>query len=195
MAKIKTYPAFIIMSVVVVLDQISKTLVRNLIHEGEWIALGKGLWGDTLELVHLKNSGAAFSLSLPNPVWNRVFFVTTTILAVIFILWLLRRATHKIQVVAFGLILGGAVGNNLIDRLFLGAVTDFISIDIPNLIPGMDRWPVFNIADSSIFIAVVLLIFDMLFIREKKGVDTASEPQHTEIESNNQGVIDEKSAS
>jgi signal peptidase II len=62
------------------------------------------------------------------------------------------------------LILGGALGN-LIDRVLFGPVTDFFSMDFPDFI--MERFPVFNIADSSIFIGVVLMIIDMLFIKDK----------------------------
>ncbi len=164
----KRYPAFIIMAAVIVLDQMSKILVRKYIPMGKWITVGERLWGDFLQIGHLENTGAAFSLSLPNPLWNKAFFIGTSVLAVVFILWLLSRATHKIQVVAFGLVLGGAIGNNLIDRPILGAVTDFISFDIPDLIRGMERFPVFNIADSAIFIAMCLLIVDMIFLSGKK---------------------------
>jgi signal peptidase II len=59
--------------------------------------------------------------------------------------------------VAFGLIMGGALGN-LIDRLRLGAVVDFINIGIGDL-----RWPYFNVADSAITIGVVILAFHLLF--------------------------------
>ena len=62
------------------------------------------------------------------------------------------------------MVLGGALGN-LIDRVLFGPVTDFFSMDFPDFI--MERFPVFNIADSSIFIGVVLLIIDMLFIKDK----------------------------
>ena len=58
---------------------------------------------------------------------------------------------------AFGLILGGAVGN-LIDRIRLGAVVDFINIGIGDL-----RWPYFNVADSAITIGVSILAFHLLF--------------------------------
>ena len=164
---IKRYYAFIIMAAVILLDQLSKIIIRGKLAEGEWITVGRRFWGGFLQICNLKNDGAAFSISLPNPLWNRVFFVSTTVLAVVFILWLLHRAQHKTQVVAFGLILGGAIGNNLIDRLFFGAVTDFISLDIPNWIPNLDRWPVFNVADSAIFIAMIILIYDIFFIRDK----------------------------
>lgn len=172
----KRYPAFIIMAAVIVLDQMSKILVRKYIPMGKWITVGERLWGDFLQIGHLENTGAAFSLSLPNPLWNKAFFIGTSVLAVVFILWLLSRATHKIQVVAFGLVLGGAIGNNLIDRPILGAVTDFVSFDIPDLIRGMERFPVFNVADSAIFFAMCLLIADMIFISGKKAPQPESLP-------------------
>ncbi|MBW6514748.1 MAG: signal peptidase II [Candidatus Syntrophosphaera sp.] len=176
MTKLKTYPAYIIMGAVVALDQATKILIRSLIPEGGWITVGEKLFGDTFQICHLMNTGAAFSISLPNPLWNKAFFISTSVLAIIFIIWLLHHATHRIQVVAFGLVLGGAIGNNLIDRPIFGAVTDFISVDIPNLITGMDRFPVFNVADSAIFIGMCLLIVDLIFIREKKAADAKPEP-------------------
>lgn len=176
MGKPKKYPAFIIMAAVILLDQLTKILIRHNILLGSWITVGEKWFGDTFQIAHLQNTGAAFSLSLPNPLWNKAFFVGTSVLAVIFILWLLKHATHKIQVVAFGLVLGGAIGNNLIDRLIFGAVTDFISVDIPNVIRGMDRFPVFNVADSAIFTAMCLLIIDMIFLSGKKAPEIESEP-------------------
>lgn len=179
MERPKRYPAFIIMAAVILLDQVSKMLVRKYIPKGRWITVGEKLWGDFLQICHLENTGAAFSLSLPNPLWNKAFFIGTSVLAVIFILWLLSRATNKVQVIAFGLVLGGAVGNNLIDRPILGAVTDFISFDIPNVIRGMERFPVFNVADSAIFIAMCLLIVDIIFISGKKAhqLETLPDPE------------------
>ncbi len=164
------------MAAVIILDQVTKILVRANIPMGKWITVGGKLWGDFLQIGHLENTGAAFSLSLPNPLWNKAFFIGTSVLAVAFILWLLSRATHKIQVVAFGLVLGGAIGNNLIDRPIFGAVTDFISFDIPDLIKGMERFPVFNVADSAIFCAMCLLIVDMIFISGKQAPSPAPLP-------------------
>lgn len=176
MEKPKKYPAFIIMAAVIVLDQLTKFLVRKSIPMGSWITVGEKWLGDWLQIGHLENTGAAFSLSLPNPVWNKAFFIIVSVLAVAFIIFLLSRATHRIQVVAFGLVLGGAIGNNLIDRPILGAVTDFISFDIPDLIRGMERFPVFNVADSAIFIAMCLLIFDMLFLSGRRPLKPLPDP-------------------
>lgn len=158
MKKINTRPAWIVMIVVIILDQITKYLTRAHLALGEYV----DIWGSFLRFTHLQNTGAAFSLSLPNGSYNRIFFIATTLLATVLIFYLLYKATHKLQVWAFGLVLGGALGN-LIDRIIRGGVTDFIDFDIPDMF-GMQRFPVFNVADSSIFIGMVLLIIDILFV-------------------------------
>jgi len=162
--KINTLPAWITMVVIIALDQITKALTRRHLYLGESI----DVWGSFLRFTHLQNTGAAFSLSLPNESYNRIFFIVTSILAIALIIYLLFRATHKIQIWAFGLVLGGALGN-LIDRIIRGGVTDFIDFDIPDML-GMQRFPVFNVADSAIFIGMTLLIIDMLFISGRQKV-------------------------
>ena len=176
MAKVKTYPAYLVMSLVIILDQVTKAVVRNKLPLYSWINVGEKWFGDTFQIFHLQNSGAAFSRSLPNPLWNKGFFIAVSVIAIIFIIWLLYQSTNRIQVIAFGLVLGGAIGNNLIDRPIFGAVTDFISVDIPNIIKGMDRFPVFNVADSAIFIGMCLLIYDLIFISGKKAERKEAEP-------------------
>ena len=164
LTKLKTAPAYFLMMLIVVMDQLTKTLVRVNMKLYEHIPLLEGLFGDTFLLIKVENPGAAFSIGLGNDLVNRIFFISITVIVVGLIIYLLRRAQHQIQVIAFGLILGGAIGN-LIDRVLFGPVTDFFSMDFPDFI--MERFPVFNIADSSIFIGVVLLIIDMLFIKDK----------------------------
>lgn len=153
---IKKIYALWIMLIVLILDQLTKVLVRSRMELYSSI----DLIGKTLRLSHVENDGAAFSLSLPNPSYNRIFFIIVTLIALGFVLYLLYKAVHRIQVFAFGLVLGGAIGN-LIDRIRYGRVTDFIDADFPDFI--MQRWPVFNIADSAIVIAMVLIIIDVIF--------------------------------
>lgn len=162
-----TAPAYLVMMTVLVLDQLTKTLVRINIPMNKSIPLLQKLFNDTFMLIHVNNTGAAFSIGWGSDTFNRFFFIGTTILAVAFILYLLYHSEHRLQVVSFGLVLGGAIGN-MIDRIIYGGVTDFFSMDFPDII--MERFPIFNIADSSIFIAVCLLIIDMLFIRDKVPV-------------------------
>ncbi|HPB18772.1 MAG TPA: signal peptidase II [Candidatus Cloacimonas sp.] len=163
-AKFKTAPAYFIMLLVLVLDQLTKTLVRVNMEMYELIPLGQNLFGDTFRLIRVQNTGAAFSFGIGSDLVNRIFFIGVTLLVVAIIIFLLYYAQHKIQVFAYGLILGGAFGN-LIDRVLFGPVTDFFSMDFPDFI--MERFPVYNVADSAIFIGVVLLIIDMLFIKDK----------------------------
>ena len=164
--KFRTAPAYFIMLLVLVLDQLTKTLVRVNMEMFEHIPLWQNLFGDTFILIRVQNTGAAFSFGIGSDLVNRIFFIGVTLLVVAIIIFLLYYAQHKIQVFAYGLILGGAFGN-LIDRVIFGPVTDFFSMDFPDFI--MDRFPVFNIADSSIFIGVVLLIIDMIFIKDKQN--------------------------
>jgi signal peptidase II len=163
MTKLKTAPAYLIMMIILVADQITKLIVRSNIELHHSVPVLSKLFGDTFMLTHVTNTGAAFSIGFPSDAVNRIFFIGTTVLALIFILYLLYQSTHRIQVIAFGLVMGGAIGN-LIDRILYGGVTDFINVDFPDFI--MQRFPIFNIADSSIFIAVCLLITDMFFIKD-----------------------------
>lgn len=176
--KLKTNYAYFLMMLILVLDQLTKTLVRVNMELHEHIPILKNLFGDTFMLLHVENTGAAFSIGLGGDTINRIFFISVSVLAVGFILYLLHQAIHRIQVVAFGFVLGGALGN-LIDRILFGPVTDFFSMDFPDFI--MERFPIFNVADSSIFIGVCLLIIDMLFIKDKPVVAGEPMPDLSEI--------------
>lgn len=164
MNKPQTAPAYLVMLIVIVLDQLSKYVVRAHLELHHSIPILEKLFGDTFMFTHVRNTGAAFSIGFSSDLTNRIFFIITTLFALVLILYLLYQSTHRLQVFAFGLVLGGAVGN-LIDRILLGGVTDFINVDFPDFI--MERFPIFNIADSCIFIAVCLLIYDILFIKDK----------------------------
>ena len=126
--------------------------------------------GDLVRFTHVENRGAAFGMKLQNESVNRIILSTVTVLAVFLIFYFIKKAENKLQFISFLMILGGAVGN-LIDRLFRGTVTDFVDCDFPNFIAslwGATRFPVFNIADSAISIAFVLLIIDQLILNKHK---------------------------
>ncbi|MCB5259397.1 MAG: signal peptidase II [Candidatus Cloacimonetes bacterium] len=175
MRNINTSYAYLIMGLILILDQISKVLVRTFMHMYQSIPILKSVFGETFMLTRVNNTGAAFSIGFSSDQTNRIFFIITTVLALIFILYLLYQSIHRIQVIAFGLVLGGALGN-LIDRFLFGGVTDFINVDFPDFI--MQRFPIFNIADSSIFIAVCLLIIDMIFIKDAHMIETPDLNEH-----------------
>lgn len=173
MNKLSTYPAYLIMMIILVLDQITKLIVRMNISLHHSVPVLDKLFGDTFMFTYVVNTGAAFSIGFQSASVNRIFFVAITLLALAFILYLLYQSTHKIQVIAFGLVMGGAIGN-LIDRILRGGVTDFINVDFPDFI--MQRFPIFNIADSAIFIAVCLLIIDMIFFKDAPRTEVDSAP-------------------
>lgn len=105
------------------------------------------------------NTGAAFSFLSDAGGWQRWFFIVlTTIVIIVLFGWLWRmRAEEKLHAVSISLILGGAIGN-LIDRVLLGHVIDFLDVYYDQY-----HWPIFNIADSAITAGVMLLIIDLFW--------------------------------
>jgi signal peptidase II len=136
---------------VLVLDQASKLAVINrLTAYVDVIPLTS-----FFNLVHVHNTGAAFSLFADQPGWQRGFFLVVALVASGIILYLLRKtAGRRLFSAALALILGGAIGN-VIDRALYGHVIDFLDVYV-----GGWHWPAFNIADSAITVGAALLIFD-----------------------------------
>lgn len=138
--------------VVILLDQLAKTLVVHWFHYGEARRVT-----DFFNLVRVHNSGAAFSFLAGASGWQRWFFVGLGLAAAGFIVWLLRTQGHqRLFAWALSLILGGALGN-VIDRLLHGHVIDFLDFHL-----GARHFPAFNVADSAITVGAVLLVFDEL---------------------------------
>jgi signal peptidase II len=148
-----------IVSVILVLDQVTKYLVDKHIRPYELVAVIPGFFN----LTNVRNRGAAFSIlsGLPDG-WRDAFFISVTLIAVLAILAFIRHTKEPLLVIAFSLITGGAVGN-VIDRVRLGEVIDFIQWYVKSW-----YWPSFNVADSAITVGVVLLAFDMLFRKDGK---------------------------
>ncbi|MFW8566335.1 signal peptidase II [Orrella sp. 11846] len=135
---------------VIVLDQLSKwVIVANLTFAQRIPLL------PFFDLTLLYNKGAAFSFLAESSGWQRLFFIAVAFIAIAVILVLMRRHAGQTRfLLALSLILGGAIGN-VIDRIFLGHVVDFILLH-------WDGWyyPAFNIADSAITLGAILLIWD-----------------------------------
>ncbi len=131
---------------VVGLDRLTKIVFANLLELNESIAVIRNFFHFTL--VH--NTGIAFGLFRDCGV---VFIIIPLILTglLIYNIYYHRNSEHlnRTYIVAFSLILGGAIGN-LIDRIFLGYVVDFIDFRV---------WPVFNIADSAITVGAAIILF------------------------------------
>ena len=138
--------------VVIVLDQVSKLWVIDVLQYGDGIALTS-----FFNLVHARNAGAAFSFLASESGWQRFFFIGIATAASILIVYLLRKhATERWFSLALSLVLGGALGN-LIDRVRFGYVVDFLDFYY-----GAWHFPAFNVADSAITVGAALLIIDGL---------------------------------
>ena len=149
---------FLIASGVLLLDQGSKYLLRQLVPWGETREIIPGLF----DLVHVWNTGVAFGLFAHHPAWGRYLLLLINLLAFfVFYLWA-KRASSLRQVVLCGLVAGGALGN-LLDRLFFGRVFDFLDFHL-----GPYHWPAFNLADAAISCGVILLLGENLLRRSSK---------------------------
>jgi signal peptidase II len=135
--------------VVVVLDQITKQLV---VRELAWFDVVPVI--DHLNLVHMRNTGAAFSMMSNAP--PAMFVLLGTVVSVGILIWLRRNPQGQtILATALTLIMGGALGN-VIDRVTRGHVVDFIDFYV-----GSWHFAAFNVADTAISIGTALLIVDM----------------------------------
>ena len=133
--------AALVAAAVVAADQATKAIVRANIDRFEEIDLVLGL-----KFIHTRNTGVAFSmLSGGGPI---VVIVACIALAALLIFFITHLKTRLIWL-PVGLLLGGAAGN-LIDRVRIGAVTDFVKIP---------HWPAFNVADIGVTFGVLILIF------------------------------------
>ena len=145
---------------VVVADQLTKWAIV------QWIEpYGRVPINDFINLTHQRNTGAAFSFLAGQP-WARWFFIVlaTGVSAFITVwIWRIRREGPLVLTAGLSLVLGGAVGN-LIDRIRLGYVTDFIQVWF-----GSWAFPSFNVADAAISVGAALLIIDAIFFSGKEG--------------------------
>lgn len=145
--------------VLYVADQVTKALVVANIDHGERVPV----IGDVVQLWHVRNTGAAFSL-FEGLTW---LFLPVHALAIVMVVYFHRQFRDRgpwIHVV-LGAILAGSLGN-LTDRVRLGYVVDFVSVGIGDL-----RWPTFNVADPSLVIGILILVAYLTFIdgRAKEG--------------------------
>lgn len=136
---------------ILALDQWSKAWFSvNLDYARPWVI------NDFFNFTLLHNTGAAFSFLSDSGGWQRWFFsAIAAAVSIVLVVWLARLNTAKrMEALALALVLGGAVGN-LIDRVQLGYVVDFIVVHYQN-----HYWPAFNIADSAICVGALLLLID-----------------------------------
>lgn len=135
-------------ALVVALDQASKGWMLTQFHPGEARPVT-----DFFNLVLVFNRGAAFSFLADAGGWQHWFFIGLAVVVALWIVAMLRQhARERLLPAALALILGGALGN-VIDRLRLGAVVDFLDLHLAGT-----HWPAFNLADSAITLGVALML-------------------------------------
>lgn len=147
---IREAPYLVWAALVVLLDQLSKILaVEHLVHQ-QALPVIPGL-----NLTLMRNAGAAFSFLAGAGGWQRWFFSGLAVTVSVYLVHLLRTAPTGARAYRFGLalILGGALGN-LVDRLRLGHVVDFIEVYYRAW-----SWPAFNLADSAITAGALLFLW------------------------------------
>lgn len=149
--------------VVILLDQVTKAMISSTMNLYDRIELLP-----VLELTRLHNTGAAFSMLADAAGWQRWFFIGLgLIVSVVLLLWMRRLKTPEQTLLAIGLalVLGGALGN-VIDRVWLGHVIDFIHVHWHSR-----YFPAFNVADSAITVGAGFLLLDAFreSERAKKG--------------------------
>lgn len=153
--------AWLLLSVVVVLaDQATKYFITQ--HFGEFERIGVL---PVLDITRMHNVGAAFSFLASASGWQRwVFIGLAVVVSIGIIVWLLRLKDGAYGLLACGLalVLGGALGN-LIDRIHLGHVIDFIHFHWDGA-----YFPAFNVADSAITVGAACLLLDALFEGKRK---------------------------
>ncbi len=155
---------------VIILDQVTKILIVSNITRN---TIGIQFFGDFLRIIHVRNTGVAFSVGATWTETARRFLFSLIPLIVIGIvigIYFRNNTWTKLQRWAIMGIVGGGLGN-LIDRFFRPAgVVDFIDVKFYGLF-GLDRWPTFNVADAAVVVCGILMVvsFIVTSIRESKA--------------------------
>jgi len=153
---------FLVALVVVAADQITKIWIRS--YAGQQPIFEAGIF----RIILTRNTGAAFGLFPDQFLLLTIAAFIGIILVLLFVFYFSRNypfMDSRSSKFALGLVLGGTIGN-LVDRLRLGFVTDFI---------GVGFWPIFNIADSAVTVGIIL--FAYFFIISSKDSDLAGTPE------------------
>jgi signal peptidase II len=154
---------FALTALIIILDQVTKYMVASSIRPGRigWRAFGDFLW-----LVHQQNTGAAFSMgdALAEPLRIAILILVPLILMGVLVVYYFKTdELSTVQRWALCGIVGGGLGN-LIDRIWRPeGVIDFVSVKFYGLF-GLERWPTFNVADSSIVVCGILLVVAGFFV-------------------------------
>ena len=145
-------------AIVIVLDQLSKWVILTVVMNPPLIVEVTNFFN----LVLVGNRGVSFGLFASDAGWVQPAFAGfATLVAISLAVWM-RCAANRFLALSLGMIIGGALGN-AIDRLWHGAVVDFLDFHVAGY-----HWPAFNVADSAITIGVAFIIVEGLFAGQKQ---------------------------
>lgn len=152
---------FTLTIVVIIMDQITKMLVVNYIQP---YTIGASFFGDFLRIIHVSNTGVAFSVGATwTETIRRLLFalLPLVVIGIVIAVYFRNNDWTKLQRWAIMGIVGGGIGN-LIDRIFRSeGVVDFIDVKFYGLF-GLERWPTFNVADSAVVVCGILLVISFV---------------------------------
>jgi signal peptidase II len=161
-------------ALVILLDQITKILVVKNI---PLYTIGTSFFGDFLRIVHVANTGVAFSVGAT---WSETArhllfsLIPLIVIGIVIAIYFRNNTWTKLQRWAIMGIVGGGFGN-LIDRFFRAeGVVDFIDVKFYGLF-GMERWPTFNVADSAVVVCGIMLIISFLITSVKESKSSKEE--------------------
>jgi signal peptidase II len=156
---------FLLTCNIVLLDQMTKYLI---VKHVPYRTVGGAFFGDFLRIIHARNPGIAFSIGrdLPEALRGILFTILPIIVLTALVVYYFKTEEFtSLQRWSVAGILGGGAGN-LIDRVFRPeGVVDFLDVKFFGLL-GLDRWPTFNVADSSVVVCGILLALSMLVPRK-----------------------------
>ena len=146
--------SFFIVCFIVLIDQISKIFIHQSMDLYQSVTIIPSL----LDFTYIRNEGIAFGINFEG---SRIFFIVFPIIITFYLISLLRDKEFQStsSQISLLLIIGGAIGN-ITDRIFRGYVVDFIDFHINGV-----HWYVFNIADSSVTIGLLFLLYSSIIIQ------------------------------
>ncbi len=159
---------------VVLIDQLSKTIIAHALYPGESVKV----LGDFFRITCILNPGGAFGTKIGSGTFYTLISVFAIFLGIYFFFKTKEEETWFR--VGWALILGGAFGN-LIDRFRFGEVLDFLDFDFFNInIPSvihLERWPVFNFADVSVTVAMAIILWQVFFHKKQAEAEAIENEQ------------------
>ena len=156
--------------VIIALDQITKLLVVRFIPYG---TIGASFLGDFLRIIHISNTGVAFSVGAD---WSHTIrsilfsLVPIIVITLVIIIYFRNNDFNKLQRWTIMGLIGGGIGN-LLDRIFRAeGVVDFIDVKFFGIF-GLERWPTFNVADASVVVCGIILFISFIatFVKDRKN--------------------------